>query len=109
MIAGRYKGIENDAWSWFLPNFIPTISLIAAAFFSDIKKSGEKEQKVNAAYFRFTFYISLGYFIIFSIVLYSYSRDKGLIIAYYRSFSLIFGIIQSLISVSLGAFFIKRK
>lgn len=39
-LAGRYGEHSNDAWSWYLPTVMPTLSLIIGALVGDFRSEG---------------------------------------------------------------------
>lgn len=106
-ITGRYKNIQGH-WEWFLPQILPTLSLMLSAFFANADKNAKSDKLViDIWYFRICQIISYVYFIVFLIVLFSYTKDKGNILEYYRGFSIVFSVFQTLLSASLGFFFVK--
>src|SRR5215467_6526470 len=71
-ILGVYRyhtetGVQNltsDAWGWFLPTLMPTLSLIVAVFAIDAAKSENAIPTVDRFFFRMAFSLSALYLIV---------------------------------------------
>ena len=66
----RYRteaGVEDltsDAWGWFLPTLMPTLSLIVAVFATDAGSGGSAIPTVDRFFFRMAFGLSVLYLIV---------------------------------------------
>lgn len=68
-LSGKYEiaipgeALESkakEAWSWFLPTVLPTLSLMIGVFWSDFKKE-DKKITVDRSKYRFAFGLSFAY------------------------------------------------
>lgn len=109
-IMGRYYGIENEAWGWLLPNLLPTLMLMTSSFFATHKGSSLNiSLEIDRIYYQLSLFLSVLYIVTILVILVSYSPRAGKILDYYRSKSTILASIQSLVSLSLGFFFVKSS
>lgn len=70
--ANTYEGQEQAAWGWALPNFMPTLALMGSLFASNaLDPSDKKKSVVRQFFFRLAFALSLFYFLVLFIVLFS--------------------------------------
>lgn len=62
-IFGRYGDKSSEAWSWFLPTIMPTLSLVIGVLVMDTLGEGIRALEVDAFLFRLTFGISAAYLV----------------------------------------------
>ena len=107
-IFGKYSGQEEEAWSWFLPTVMPTLSLMIGVLIADAKSGFFKdERKVDSFLFKLARSLSITYFVVvlLTILVQPYTTVDALELLV-RS-NLWLGPLQGLVAASLGAFFIK--
>lgn len=104
--TGRFDNIINDAWGWLLPNILPTLSLILGVYFYQVNNPSEK-RTIDKMFFLLSFYISLFYFLVLFAIILSYRSSMSLI-EYYRSFNVILGPLQGIVSIPIGIFFFRK-
>ncbi|TVQ19365.1 MAG: hypothetical protein EA361_00815 [Bacteroidetes bacterium] len=106
-ILGRYGVDSSDAWGWYLPTIMPTLSLIIGVLVMDAVGKGLKIQTVDRFFFRLSFSLSLTYLFVVSltILMQPFSPLSAVELMTQSNFWL--GPFQGLVSASLGAFFIK--
>ena len=46
-LNGKFGEKESEAWGWFLPTVLPTLSLILAIFLADINEKKPSAKKKN--------------------------------------------------------------
>lgn len=63
-IRGVYQDHTSEAWSWFLPTIIPTLSLMIAVFVSDALGISKDAHYVDRFFYRLTFFLSFFYLLI---------------------------------------------
>ena len=115
VIAGAYGQASEDVWAWFLPNIIPTLSLmIGVVVMDDLqrRKANAAETKLASGFlFRLGFGLSLVYlFLILSVIVSDALMneiDDPTILDLTKQFSYLMGPFQGIIAASLGAFFTK--
>jgi hypothetical protein len=107
-ILGRYAERTTDAWSWFLPTIMPTLSLIIGVLVADAL--GQHRTTVRMAepfLFRLTFVVSSAYLLgVCLVILLKPFSALGPIELMTQS-NLWLGPLQGLAVASLGAFFVK--
>jgi hypothetical protein len=106
---GHYGNDITDAWGWFLPTVMPTLSLIVGVLVSDALGKGVRIQKVSNFLFRLAFSLSLAYLlvVILTILFQPFSTLAPLDLM--KQSHLWLGPFQGLVSASLGAFFIRSE
>jgi hypothetical protein len=108
-LGGRYGGDLSDAWSWLLPNLMPTLSLIVGVFVTDVHK-GVVEKTVDPFVFRLAFSLSVVYFLTILTTLFAIplSEMHGMHpIDLLNASNLWLAPLQGLAAAALGAFFVK--
>jgi hypothetical protein len=102
-----YHGKESEAWNWFAPNIVPTIGLIVATFTATAFETAKADKAVAMPFFILTLLLSMLYVIAFiSIFLLEPLTNSPPLETLKRS-SLFLGIIQGLVTTTLGVFFMK--
>ena len=46
-LAGRYEGVVDEAWGWWLPLVLPSITLIISSYAAEAVVSKGKKQKAK--------------------------------------------------------------
>ncbi len=107
--SGRFGGQIKPAWSWFLPNIMPTLSLIVAVLVAEAVRTEAQEATVNRFLFRLTWGASLAYLlVVFSVVV--LHPLSGLSPIELMDVSIVFmGPTQGLVAGLLGAFFVSKQ
>lgn len=68
-IFGRYGEQVKEAWSWFIPTIIPTLSLMMGVLGAEAMLSGDDVRNVKKNFYVITWWLSLGYLLILSITI----------------------------------------
>lgn len=106
-IFGRYGESSSNAWSWFLPTIMPTLSLVIGVLVMDALGKVVAHAEVDAFLFRLTFGISAAYL---SAVLLIFIFQPFTTVAPFdlmRQSNLWLGPFQGLVAGAMGAFFVK--
>jgi len=107
-VMGRYGDGATDAWGWFLPNVMPTLSLIVAVLVLDQLDKGAKSPRTADRFlFRLAISLSAAYLllILLSILIQPFAPLPPLQLM--QQSNLWLGPLQGLVAGALGAFFIK--
>lgn len=107
-IGGIYGSEMNDAWAWFLPNIIPTLSLMITVAIVDLG-AGTSERQSSVYLFHLAFWLSLIYLILLAFTILNPVPSNVNPIDMMKEANLWLGPIQGLASAILGAFFVKSK
>lgn len=108
----KYSQGENGnlIWGGFLPNIVPTLSLILGVFVSEMINRADNTREVPRFYFNLTFYLSLFYLIIFFILIIIDTLDPVLnLITIINKSNVYLGPVQGLVTLSIGLFFVKSN
>lgn len=106
-IFGRYGERASDAWSWFLPTIMPTLSLVIGVMVMEAIGRKGRSVAVDPFLFRLTFGISAAYMLaVLSIfLLQPFSNIPPFELMNQANFWL--GPFQGLVAAAMGAFFVK--
>lgn len=107
-LLGKYEDKVNEAWSWFFPNVIPTLSLMISIFLFDVRKK-KSNKTVDVFYYRIPLWLSVIYLsaILLTILVQpftSYSIIKSMSVSNFY-----LGPFQGLITASIGFLFVKAE
>lgn len=108
-ILGRYGENINDAWGWFLPTIMPTLSLIIGVLVMDAVGKGVNIRTVDRFFFRLSFSLSLAYLVVVSITIFMQPFSTLSAVELMKQSNLWLGPFQGLVGGSLGAFFIQGE
>jgi magnesium-transporting ATPase (P-type) len=110
--VGDIYGLKVDeAWSWFLPTVIPTLTLmitVAIIEFSQSTTATAEQKQSDRFLFQLAFWLSLLYLVL---VTFTLLRPRSIYtpIEWMKKSNLWLGPLQGLVTASLGAFFIKTS
>jgi len=103
-----YEGQANDAWGWFLPSVMPTLSLIISVIVFD-SRSGQTEKTADRFMYVVAIWLSVFYLLtVFSTILVQ-PLTTLLPLELMRQSNLWLGPLQGLVAAALGAFFVKQE
>lgn len=104
-----YDDKANEAWSWFLPTIMPTLSLIIGVFVSEASAGNVQNKPVSSFFYRLSFILSIAYLVMVSLVIFIkpfLPNQNPLELMKLSNFGL--GPFQGLVSACIGVFFIKK-
>ena len=106
-VMGHYGAHATDAWGWFLPNVMPTLSLIVGVLVLDQLGGGVKTRTADAFLYRLALWLSCAYLllILLSILIQPFAPLPPLDLM--QQSNLWLGPLQGLVAGALGAFFVK--
>lgn len=108
-IFGRYGKKSLDAWNWFLPAIMPTLSLIIGVCGVDALGKGVRITKVDSFLFRLTFGISLVYLVVVLLLFLLQPFTPISPLELMNQSNLWLGPFQGLVTAAMGVFFVKSK
>jgi hypothetical protein len=103
----HYSGKAEEAWSWFLPTVLPTLSLMIGALVTDALGGGSTEKRIDSFIFKLSFYLSIFYFVIVFLTVMMQPFVTNAAVKFLKQSNLWLAPIQGLVAASLGAFFVK--
>ena len=107
-VGGPLKGEPQEAWGWFLPSCVPTLSLVIGVLVAESRQAGRKERRVDVFLFKIATGCSAFYLVVvLATLLYLGfgAADKGL--DFLKSSNLWLAPLQGLAAAALGAFFVS--
>ena len=112
-LAGYYEPRSEDAWGWFLPTVMPTLSLIVAVLAADYRNPMVPETDVQAVeprMLRLGIALSAMYLLLvaLSILVQPFLSQTAPVVLMHRS-NLWLGPFQGLVAAVLGVFFQSRR
>jgi hypothetical protein len=110
---GKYPGQIQDAWQWFVPTWLPSLSLMLGVFVADATREPGKESQPDRFTYKLARALSIAYLVVLllTLLLDPVARRLGVAdspLAYLRLSNLWLAPLQGLVGLVLGAFFIKR-
>ena len=105
---GRYGDQTQQAWSWFLPTIMPSLSLIAGAVATDVMGRGDPNATVDPFPYRVAFLLSAAYLVIVSLTVLMSPFSPIPQIELMELSNLWLGPLQGLVGGVLGFFFVRR-
>jgi hypothetical protein len=112
-VLGKFRIDGTDramqVWQWFLPTFMPTLSVMVAVFVLDARKAAGRVWLVRRFFYRMTRNLSLFYFLIVFIVYASAALPEVPELRAFEVSNWFLPPLQGLVSASLGIFFLERE
>lgn len=107
--VGKYGEASTDAFAWFLPTVLPTLSLMIAALVDNERRGDETERDVSQFLYRLAFGLSVIYLSLvgFAILFEPFAIKQG--VAYLTSSNIWLGPFQGLVAGTLGVFFVRTS
>lgn len=108
-LTGNFSGGEQEVWSWFVPMFLPTLTLMIGAYSSVALKDSPNTTTVDKAFFNISFGCSIFYLLILTIVvMYQPFANAPALETFSRS-SFFLSVIQGVTTGCLGVFFVSQE
>lgn len=108
-IFGRYSTKTADAWGWFLPTVMPTLSLMIGVFVTDSLRGPRRERTIDPFVYRLALGLSITYFTVAlsTIALQPFAAVTPLELLDMSNLWL--GPLQGLVTGAIGVFFVKAE
>lgn len=108
-LTGNFLGKEPEIWAWFVPMFLPTLTLMIGAYSSTALKEQSNLTTVDRSFFRISLGCSTFYLILLTcVVLYQPFAESPAIETFSRS-SFFLSVIQGITTACLGVLFVSQK
>jgi hypothetical protein len=108
-ILGKYGNGTAEAWNWFLPSIMPSLSLVLGVIVLDVARGGSKKTKIDRFIYHLVFFLSIIYLLlVVSIPLLQPLTGTDPLELMKRS-NLWLAPFQGLVSAGLGIFFVKGE
>lgn len=106
--AGKYENKMSEAWGWFISLVLPNLSLMLTILFAQPKNEQSAKITVPVFYYRIAVAFSLGYLSIILIVILGAPLTTKSTIELMNDSKIFLATFQTLLSIILGLFFIKK-
>jgi len=108
-VFGKYGAKMEDAWGWFLPTVMPTLSLVIGVLVFDATAAGGTEKEVESFIFRLAFCFSAVYLALVALTVLIQPFTSLSPLELMKRSNLWLGPLQGLVAAVLGAFFVKGE
>jgi hypothetical protein len=108
-VFGRFGDRIEDAWSWFLPTLMPTLSLILGVLTLDATSGGDGGKLMDRFFFRLAFWLSALYLLVVGMTLFLQPFTQTPLLELMHRSNLWLGPLQGLAAAVLGIFFVKGE
>ncbi len=108
-VLGRFSDRIMDAWGWFLPNLVPTLSLMIGVLVAETIKDNQNNKEIDPFIFKLALALSYAYFIILSSTILLKPFNNSPLIEYLNTSNLWLAPLQGLATAALGVFFVNAE
>lgn len=110
-VFDRFGDRAEDAWSWFLPSVMPTLSLIVGVLVLDVasRSDGYADKMIAPFFFWLTFLLSAVYLLLVAATLFLQPFTGVPLLDLMKQSNLWLGPLQGLVAAALGVFFVKGE
>jgi hypothetical protein len=108
-LLGGFSGRDQEVWSWFIPTFLPTLSLMIGAYAKSAFKEPLGPKMADRFFFRVSFGVSAFYLSLLTIIIVAQPfLDSSALDTFARSSLFLTGV-QGFIAACLGVFFVSQE
>ncbi|MGO6744394.1 hypothetical protein ACCS93_18235 [Rhizobium ruizarguesonis] len=108
-IFGRYGTELQSIWSWFIPNILPTLSLMIGVIGATaLSPTTQQAKRVKRSFFRLSRALSLFYLVLIALTIMLEPFTKTPVLELYTSSNYFLGPIQGLAVAALGVLFVTQ-
>jgi ABC-type uncharacterized transport system YnjBCD permease subunit len=108
-VLGKYGTQAQDAWAWFLPTIMPTLSLIIGVLVLDATSASYADGKVDRFVFRLTYGLSAFYLALVALTPLIQPFTSSATVDLMKRSNLWLGPLQGLVAAALAAFFVRGE
>jgi hypothetical protein len=107
-INGKYGTQSEAAWSWFLPNIMPTLTMIIGVLIIEGRERDHRKSE-EPFLFHLAFALSCVYLVVLALTFFAQPLVTMSPLELMRRSNLWLAPIQGLVTTALGAFFVKSQ
>jgi uncharacterized membrane protein SirB2 len=107
-LQNQFGSKANEAWAWFLPTILPTLSLITGVFAVEVLGHSVKNLRVDPFFYRLTVILSLVYLVLVGITILFNQAASSTPLTFMKQSNLWLGPLQGIVATTIGVFFVKR-
>ena len=109
-LLGKFGGRTSEAWGWFLPALMPTLSLIVGVLVIDLRSESSKCPKhVDRFLYLLALWLSLGYLLAIALTFLAQPLVNTPILDLMQLTDLWLGPLQGIVAAALGVFFLRGE
>jgi hypothetical protein len=108
-ILGKFGDNPEEAWVWFLPTIMPTLSLIIGVLVLDATTASGTDKQIERFIFQLTFSLSVFYLAMVGITLFIQPFTSISPLKLMKLSNLWLGPLQGMVAAALGVFFVKGE
>lgn len=108
-LFGYYGENTGEAWAWFLPAVVPTLTLIVGVLVSDALGKSERRANADRFIFRLSLGLSVAYLVTVGLTIFIAPFTELTPLKLMKASQLWLVPFQGLVSAALGAFFVNRN
>ena len=108
-LSGKYGTQVQDAWSWFLPTILPSLTLITGVLVADALQANPVTRNIDRFIYTLTLAVSAIYLILVSLVIFLqpfFSNDPFVLM---KSSNFGLAPFQGIVTACIGVFFTKKE
>lgn len=107
-IVGNFSGYEQEIWGWFVPMFLPTLTLMLGAYSAIALKESTHQITIDKVFFNISTGVSSIYLLILNIVVIIQPFLNAPVLETTQRASLFLGLLQGLTTTCIGVFFVSQ-
>jgi hypothetical protein len=104
---GKFGPDPTEAWGWYSQAVVPTLALIVSVLVMESRGRTAGERRADAFLFKLAFGLSAAYLVIVTLTLLMQPFAMTAWESWLKQSNLWLGLMQGVVSASLGAFFVK--
>lgn len=108
-LLGKYDGVVQDVWSWFLPTVMPTLSMIITVLAYTAMDHTYQKAIVRTDFYKVAVSLSGAYLFVVALTILIQPFTKYSPLELMTISNLWLGPMQSLVAACLGILFVSRK
>ncbi len=102
-----YPGGLEEAWGWFSQTVLPTLALIVGVLVTESRDQASRGRKADYFLYRLAYALSIAYLLVVMLTALGQPFFTVMPGPWFKRSNLWVGVLQGLVSASLGAFFVK--
>lgn len=106
----NWESVAQDVWAWFSPTTVPTLLLVVGGYLAATKTAASQRRRVEPYVYRLTAGISVIYLLaVLVLLVVTLHAEPYAALVRFRTANLALGILQGLVTATLGYFFVSAK
>jgi hypothetical protein len=107
-VTRQFDGQEQAVWSWFVPTFLPTLTLIIGAYSATARKAPSSDLTVDKLFYKVSVWCSVLYLFVLAGIIVMQPVLGDTVLGTFQRGSFALGVLQAITSACLGVFFVSH-